>query len=48
MLGNVACRGHQDGFVPAQGKGELAMGRACGFEPFLLRDKRAGSGRDSL
>lgn len=48
MLGNVARRGHQDGFVPAEGKDGFAMGRACGFEPFLLRDRRAGSGRDSL
>lgn len=36
MLGNAACRGHEDGFVTAQGKDGFAMGRACGFEPLLL------------
>lgn len=36
VLGNVACRGHQRGFVPPWGEDGFAVGRTPGFEPLSL------------
>lgn len=36
VLGNVACRGHQRGFVPPWGEDGFAVGRSPGFEPLSL------------